>query len=314
VFQKGQDLYNDGSGTELWKGNVMAPQSGDTTNALDMTRSTANAMSPFASMGMNAASGMIGGNGLSSAMDGGLGTLGGMAGGGTATRGFVDRMAPETAASSFMTPDGSTNPWLKAQLDANSERIGNRMSSAMSGSGRYGSFGHGDAMGRSIAEANNPLLSAAYESDMNRGLQAAGMQDAMWNAGEGRRLQAAGMQDQTMMNAANSQLGFLGQGMDRKMSAMGMMPQLNELAYDPANRLAAVGAVGDQRAQTELDYRRQLFDQEQNMDWGQLGKYSASLSGLSGLVPNTGNSTTTTNGGSSGAAPFIGGALSLLSL
>lgn len=203
----------------------------------------------------------------------------------SANNGMSSAMNPAMSTLSGFQEGGAVNPHMQAMIDDNNSRMMNRIQSSMSGSGRYGSFGMMDQAIRSMGAANAPILAQAYENDQNRSLQ-----------------------------AANSQMGYLDAGLNRGMQAAGMAPALTDLAYDPARRMGAVGAITDQRAQTELDQSRALWEQAQQMPWSQLGKYSASLSGMSGLIPNTGNSTTTTNGGSSGAMPYIGAGLSLLGM
>lgn len=198
------------------------------------------------------------------------GLMGGMAGIGMGQT-SADQYLPEimrrasqvgtgqSAADQYLTSmasgaDAGKNPYLTDMLDANAARIGNRASSAMSGAGRYGSAAHTDVLARSIAEANNPLLAQAYESDQNRrlaatgqidasrdamsgrqlqgmgiGLQGAGQMDASRDAMTGRRLQATGlgMQGAAQLDQARNAAGALGlQGaglMDASRNAAGLL-------------------------------------------------------------------------------------------
>jgi hypothetical protein len=122
---------------------------------------------------------------------------------------------------SGMVAGGGVNPHLQSMLDANAERIANRVNSSMSGMGRYGSGSHTDLLARSIGEANNPLLAQAYESDQNRRLSAAGQIDSSRRAA-----------DATQLNAISGQTGVQGQNIANQLSNSGL--QLNA-----ANTLAS---------------------------------------------------------------------------
>ncbi len=96
--------------------------------------------------------------------------------GANALQAMYNRSAQRSAADQYLTGMASgqdqTNPFLQQLLDANATRIGNRAASLSSGAGRYGSAGMYDALNRSIAETNNPLLFQSAENERNRQLQA----------------------------------------------------------------------------------------------------------------------------------------------
>lgn len=348
-----------------------------------------------------------------------LGWMSGIAGGqngintGGQFQNVSESAAGPTASQQYLTSmaqGGGTNPFLQQMLDSQAARISNRMNSAMSGSGRYGSFGHSDALARSISDASNPLLAQAYESDQNRRLSAASQIDASRRAADATRLQ--GIQGQTgvqgtnignqlgaaqslgnlrnantslgagllgqigqfqgqnignQLNAANlwgnlnqsgfgTELGALGgqtgaqgqganinlsaagnlansnrndiggalsalggltgtqqqnianrmgatgnildalnSGANRSLSWAGLTPQLNNLAYDPMQRMMGVGGYLQGRDQTDLDAQRAAFEQANNMPWAQLGRYGAATNPiLQGLLNSATGGTKTT--------------------
>lgn len=126
-----------------------------------------------------------------------------------------------------------------------------------------------------------------------------------------------GVQGQNIANqqqAANSQLGYLNQGMDRSTQMLGMMPQLDELLYSPANRIAGVGAANDAKAQQQIDAIMQTFNERQQSPWSQLAKYSGGVSGLSGILGNAGTSTGTTTQENNPLSSILGLGMAGLSL
>jgi hypothetical protein len=185
-------------------------------------------------------------------MDGqAYGTMSGIAGGGP------------TASSQYLTgmasgADAGQNPYLLSMLDASNARIANRVNSSMAGMGRYGSGGHTDVLTRSLAEASNPILAQAYESDRNRMLQASGQIDNSARASDASRLAAAsGMQGATQNYDAMRSMGI--------------------------DRLLNTGATQTAQSQQRMD-----------APWTNLNRYLGSVSGLGGLIGGAGTSTGTT--------------------
>ena len=100
----------------------------------------------------------------------------------------------QTAAAQYLTDmaaNGGVNPYLQSVMDDLAARMSNRVNSAMSGAGRYGSFGHADLLNQSIASAINPLALEAYNEDQNRRITAANSIDASNNAQDNTQISAA---------------------------------------------------------------------------------------------------------------------------
>lgn len=171
-----------------------------------------------------------------------------------ALRNVVNQAGGGTAADQYLTQmargDNQTNPFLQQLLDANATRIGNRAASLSSGAGRYGSAGMYDALNRSIAETNNPLLFQSAEAERQRQLAATqeiGQQ--RYQAGQlglnaGTALGQIG-QNQTLnqLNAANA----LSQN-NRANIGQYMQAGMNSAALDQmnvANRMAALQGMSN---------------------------------------------------------------------
>jgi len=277
IMSQGANLYNSGAGSQTWGGPLVADQSPQTQMGIKALTGTANAQAGTAGQPLAYGQGLIQNNGLTAGYDKPMGIYGNVAqsaGQPTASATNLGGMASGA--------DAGKNPYLLQMLDDNAARIGNRVNSAMSGMGRYGSYSHGDTLASSIASANNPLLSAAYESDRNRMLSASGQIDAS-NA----------QAQNTQMGAAQGLTGIQNFGQQNAAQWAGMIPQLQQAAYAPGQQLMQIGDYQNQYAQRGIDAQRQLFEQQQAMPWTQLNRFGGSVSGLGGLIGNAGTTTGT---------------------
>jgi hypothetical protein len=258
IMQQAANTYHSGAGGGTWQGPLIGNLDPSTQQGMNLTNQTAGQNAGTAGQPYNYAQGMIQNNGLTSGYDQPLGIYGN-----------VNQSAsnPTSAATNLGgMASGATagqNPALMTMLQDNADRIGNRVASQMSGAGRYGSFGHGDAMARSITAANAPIISGAYENDQNRMLSANSQIDSSQRSAEASR-----------MGAAAGQTGILNSGMSNAQNWAGMLPTLNSLQYDPANRMMMTGGINDARNQQLLDAQRQLFEQQNAMPWTQLQRYA----------------------------------------
>ena len=149
---------------------------------------------------------------------------------------------------------GTVNPYLQQMLDANSEKVRNQVNSSMSGAGRYGSGMHTNKLAQGITDATAPLLFQNYDNERQRQLSA-----------------AQGLTD------------IYGTGANRALQTAGMGSQLTGLLYDPADRLASVGSVYDQRSQNDLNANIERFNAEQARPWEQLSRMNAIATGAGQL-------------------------------
>lgn len=314
ILGSAQGLYNTGAGTQTWGGPLVAGLPDYLTHGQRVAGQTAgNSVGMFNPTLATALGMSSNGSGLTAAYDQPMGILGQIGSGqnqittGGAFGNVAQSAAGPTAASQYLTgmagSDGSTNPWLQQQLDANANRIGNRVASQMSGAGRYGSFGHADALARSVNESNLPLLSSAYEADQGRKLAAAGQIDASRRAADATQLAAltgqTGVQGQNIGNqlgAAGQQAGILNFGQGNAQNWAGMLPGLNALQYDPATRMMGIGGMQQAQSQADIDAQRALFEQQQNVPWTALGKYASIFGGIAPSFQNAGQTTGTVTG------------------
>lgn len=138
------------------------------------------------------------------------------------------------------------NPYLQGEIDQQM----NKVNSAMSGAGRYGSGSHEAAIAQAIA----PVLSQDYA----------------------RR-------QQEMLAATQGQAGVYQQGLNQAGQFSQLLPSLQQLQYLPAQNEMALGGLYDQRAQAQLNDQIKLYNAQQAYPWEQLSRYNAVLSGVGGL-------------------------------
>ncbi len=89
---------------------------------------------------------------------------------------------------------GDQNPYLQSILDTSNRQISDKIGSAMSGAGRYGSGQHTDVAARAMAEAADPVLAQDYARRQARQMQATGSLADLYNTG----IQNAGNSSQLM--------------------------------------------------------------------------------------------------------------------
>lgn len=96
----------------------------------------------------------------------------------------------------------------------------------------------------------------------------------------------------------------------RRLSAMSMAPQMADLGYHDSRMLGTAGALGDARAQAELDDAAQLYYQTEDQDFNELQRLSQMAMGFGGMGGTS--SGTQTSGRSMGIGGIIGAGMSLL--
>ncbi len=213
----------------------------------------------------NAGQQIIGSQGIG---DGQAGVLSGL--GNLATTGYDLPMGVYTNAAS--QANNAQNPYLQQLMDTVNRRVGDRVNSSFSGSGRYGSGQHTDILSRSLAEAEAPLMAQDYEARAARAMQAA--QGAQGIAGARAGI-LGGMSD------------IYGQGLNRTGQWAQLMPALDEAAYAPARRLMDLGEYSRSREQQALDDATKKYNVQQAYPWEQLFRESAVLGGAGGLGGST---------------------------
>jgi hypothetical protein len=203
----------------------VAPLNAQQQAAMGQISGIAGRGNPLAGTSYSGLNSFIRQGGMGQDLDAALGYLGQTARGGTAGQ----------------------NPALQAMMENNASLVGGQAMRASRANGSTGSPEHQAFLAKQIGLANNPLISQAYESDMNRQLQAQGLMGSLAGAADGRMLQG-----------------------------MGMSPLMAEGRYADAQKLMGVG-------DTTRAYQQQLRDNPRN----QLGWFSNVLQGNQAALPIT---------------------------
>jgi hypothetical protein len=207
-------LYNSNTGGTPYPGNTTAPlQNQYTTPAMGAANTLASG-ELGGSTGVNAARGFL--TGL------------------TQNQGLSPELS--TMASTLA---GQQNPYLQGAIDQQM----NKVNSAISGAGRYGSGSHDAAIAQAIA----PVLAQDY-------MQRQGMATDIYNQG----LQRAGQASQ-------------------------LIPTLDEARYAGAAHLMDLGQQQRSYDQALLDQQMKLYTAQQMAPWEQLFRYQAAVGGAGGL-------------------------------
>jgi hypothetical protein len=206
----------------------------------------------------------------------------GVAGGILGNMGISESMQPSLRtlqATANGESLGVINPALQSMLDTNSQKAMDMTGSIASGMGRYGSGAHTAAAAKAITDATAPILAQNYQSERDRQLASAG-----------------------------SLAGIYGQGQDRALQTAAMGGAINDLAYDPAQRIGGIGDFYSGRAQDALGSQIELWNAQQARPWEQVARLNAIASGQGGL----GGTSTSVKpySGPSSAQRAIGGAAS----
>lgn len=157
--------------------------------------------------------------------------------------------------------------------------------------------------GRGMADAALQAEYDAYNTAMNRALQAGGQMDAAYNASRGRELQSAGMLGGQFDNM-----------MSRQMAGLNMLPQYNDMMrtdYDwrsgnldnQANAYLRAGSIDESYAQRLADAERAKFDAMDATGRTGMQNYANFLLGIGGA----GSVGTQSGGGPSPIAQGLGG-------
>lgn len=166
-------------------------------------------------------------------------------------------LSPELR-SLYEQAQGDENPYLQNIINTSNRQIGDRIGSAMSGAGRYGSGQHTDVAARAMAEAADPLLAQDYARRQQQ------QQDILTGG-----LQRAGQWSQ-------------------------LMPTLDQAQLAPSQSLFALGQFQQERDQRALEDQIKLYQNQQAYGWEQLARMNAIAGGAGGLGGSTSGVNTTT--------------------
>ncbi len=264
VMNAGQGLYNSDVGYQPYPGLTMPAVGNEMAAGLTGAGNMAN-RDLYGSAGVNSALG------LAQDMQGSQGLTAGQQNtvipGLTQNLTGFERMSMQYG-DQYNEANAQQNPYLLSQIAANDRRIGDRVNSSMSGSGRYGSGAHTDVLGRSLAEAANPLLAADYSDRKNRALAASqGMMGAM------------GARGQTLGALSDVYSG----GLQRAGQFGQAIPGLNAAQYAGSDRLLGIGDFWRNIQKEEQQQELNKWNQQQARPWEQLARYSGIVGGMGGL-------------------------------
>jgi hypothetical protein len=221
-------LYNSNTGGVPYPGNTTAPlQNQYTTPAYGAVNTLAGG-ELGGSTGVNAARGLMGDLVTNQGLNTGLQTAVGQFG------------------NIYQNALGNENPYLQGVINQQM----NKVNSAMSGSGRYGSGGHDAAIAAAIA----PTLAQDYAQ-----------------------------RQQLQMQATGAMGDIYGQGLQRAGQAAQLIPQLDEARYAGAGHLLDIGQQQRSYDQALLDQQLKLYNAQQMSPWEQLFRYQAAVGGAGGL-------------------------------
>ena len=295
VMGSAQNLYRTGAGSNVYNGPFVAPLDpmlGAANSSITSAANNTNTTAP-----LNYAQAAIGNNGLApgaTPLLNNVNQIGTGANSITTGQGYQNfgSGAAGTNLAGMASGAEDRNPFLQQALDANDSLIANRVNSAMSGMGRYGSGGHTDVLARSLAGADAPILAQAYNDQQNRRIAANSAIDQNTLAGLAGQTGVQGANIGNALSANSLGLSSLAGGMNNASGLASMYPSLAALQFLPGQMLGTAGSANQQRADTQLQGQIGAFNQQEQMPWTQLGRYSSGISGLSGLIPQIGSSAT----------------------
>ena len=147
-------------------------------------------------------------------------------------------------------------------------------------------------------------INAATEQQI-RGIGAANQQQI-----RGLQAQRLNLERGLQQQASEFALNLANRGLDRQLSALGLTPTFNQLAYDPATRLLGVGGAREAEAAQGLQDLMSRWNYYQTLPQRQLDQFLGRVAG--GLPAGFGTSTgteSTSRGLGSRVASGVGGAL-----
>ena len=266
-----QNLYNNDAGYNPYPNRTVAKRSANTLGAMGQIQGLAGQPIQGLADANNWAQSQIQNNGMTADTNRVAGQYqdivnnGGMTDGLRQSASYLDQ---------FANGGYQEDPRLAAAMQARETRAANNAASLASGSGRYGSGAMGQTMGTAMADSSNELMLQSNENARNRQLQASGSLAGLYGSAADRSQSANG-----------AMAGIYSDGLGRAAGAASMLPGLNELRYDGANRMAGLGAQEDAFQQSLLNSKVDKYNQKQARPWEQLQRmwsYPTSAAQLGG--------------------------------
>jgi hypothetical protein len=228
IMGQAASMYGAGTGYQPYTGNTTANlYQPDTANAFGAVRGIAMS-EPQGSAALQGARGLMSDLVTNQGLNTGLQTAAGQYG------------------DIYSRALGNENPYLQGVINQQM----NKVNSAMSGAGRYGSGSHDAAIAAAIA----PTLAQDYAQ-----------------------------RQQLQMQATGAMGDIYGQGLQRAGQAAQLIPQLDEARYAGAGHLMDLGQQTRAYEQAQLDQALKLWNAQQAQPWESLQRYAALAQGAGGL-------------------------------
>lgn len=267
VFNRGTKQLDQGP-PAYYSGQTVAPLSSQTQSGLQSQIDVANGGVPNldAAKGANARA--------LSGWNPAYGAAANAAYGGSDTAGQVGNVLQPFASA--------TNPYLDQEFQQGAQDVTNGVLAQFSQGGRFGANASlGAGLSKGLGSLYTGIYAPAYESNMNRGLQAAGMYSDALTGDANRRLSGA------------STLGSMySQGNADAATATGQLGSLYSASLAPGLTQQAVGSIYDSQNQANLDADKAKYDYTAQAPWAQLQQFSAMMSGLPQFTTSSTNGTT----------------------
>ena len=211
-------------------------------------------------------------------------------------QGFSQFNANNPMLESLANFSAMQNPYLDAMSQQGQSRIADQMNSMFGSAGRGGSGYHAGTTGRALGDFETNLRGGAFDSMMNRNLQAQGLASQGYQNQNAQNLQAMGMgsnaygQDQGRNLQAQGMAGDLyntGQAQNLQAQNLGSNAYQNQYnqGLDYNSALQGAGNMQDRMAQLQLSDEVNRFDREQNSGWDNLQNYQNIVAGLNPTQP-----------------------------
>lgn len=317
AMQDVNDLYSSNAGTEYYPGASTAGMGSDTSTAYNQIRDRA-----------------MGGSSLNDAANSGLENIinnpqqaqgygqfqGGQGGPGNSYLNQAANNGSQYQASqggdNFNQYMGGNNPHLDQMVQNAMQKVGDNTNATFNNAGRYGSGKNMDMFIESTGDVANSMYGAQYNSDRDRGLNAAqgysqneqqdlgrqatqGQQNSQnqLNAGQGLNNQYNQGQDRAL-NATNYNNQFNQNQGQQQLNAIGMAGGVAQNDYTDAGKLLGIGQGVESYQNQQIQDDTNRFNFYQQQPFNRMNDYANTAMNFGNL-----GGTSTGGGTATGAAP-----------
>ncbi len=190
-------------------------------------------------------------------------------------------LADNPATQQLNQYGNANNPHLQSLFNQGAEQVSNAVNSNFAQAGRFGAnAAHSGALGREIGNLYTNIYAPAYESERNRGLQAAQTQGALYDSGANRTMQGIDLAG-----------GLWSQGNQDAARATALQPSLYSYGMMPGQTMMDVGGIYEGLAGQYLQDDVNRYNAPYQNAWDHLGNYASLVSGLPDFSSSTQAST-----------------------